>query len=92
MNNYMIPADDDTVELVARAIARDRLHRDADEGVYNTLGVHLGDSDALEDSFERVFETLWASRMPGDMKQKDSYRADARAAISALNLKLLTSV
>lgn len=91
MNNYMIPTDSETVEAVARAIAKERLHSDADKGLFNTLGVHLGDSRQLEDSFERIFEMLWGSQLPGDMEQKERYRNDARAAIAAINLKLLTS-
>jgi len=91
MNNYMIPTDDETVEMVARAIARERLHNDADEGLFQALGVHLGDHNALEGSFERVFEMLWGSTQPGDEKQKERYRSDARAAIAAINLKLLVS-
>lgn len=87
----MIPTDDDTVELVARAIAKDRLHRDADEGLFQTIGIHLNDASALEKSFEQIFEQLWQGNLPADLKQKDAYRDDARAAISAINLKLLTS-
>jgi hypothetical protein len=89
--NYMIPTDSDTVELVARAIAKERLHNDADKGLFNTIGVHLSDSATLEESFERIFEMLWGSQQPGDLEQKERYRNDARAAIAAINLKLLTS-
>jgi hypothetical protein len=91
MNNYMLPTDDEFVETVARAIARDRLHRDASAAMQELIGVPLEDSTVLEGSFDRVFEALWRGTSPQDMRQKGEYRADARAAIAAINLKMLTS-
>lgn len=91
MNNFLLPTDDAFVEDVARAIAKDRLHRDASFAMEQMIGIKLQDSDKLETSFDRIFETLWAGNQPNDLKNKEEYRADARAAISAINLKLLTS-
>ncbi len=86
---YMIPSDDATIEIVARAIARDRIHRDADEALIKMVGVSIHEHERLEASFDRIFEMLWERDNPEDNQQKDDYREDARVAISALNLKLL---
>lgn len=91
MNNYMLPTDEEFVETVARAIARDRLHRDASDAMKDMVGLSLEESDLLESSFDRVFELLWMANGPIDIKNKNEYRADARAAISAINLRMLTS-
>lgn len=91
MNNILLPTDDDFVEAVARAIARDRLHRDASSAMQQMIGVPLEASEKLEGSFDMIFEKLWQGTSPQDMNQKDAYRNDARAAIAAINLKLLTS-
>ncbi len=89
--NYMIPSDDATIEVVARAIARSRIHRDADAALIKMVGVSIHEHDRLEQSFDRIFEMLWQRDNPEDNQQKADYREDARVAISALNLKLLIS-
>jgi hypothetical protein len=89
--NYMIPSDDATIETVARAIARSRIHRDADQALVRMAGVSLNDNQRLEESFDRIFEILWNRDDPADHRERETYRADARAAISAINLKLVTS-
>lgn len=91
MNNYMLPSDDDFVEHVARAIARDRLYRDASATVQDMIGVPIENVESLEGTFNRVFDALWAGDGEVDRRNKNEYRADARAAIAAINLKILTS-
>jgi hypothetical protein len=88
---YMIPSDEATVEAVARAIARSRIHRDADQALIQMVGISIQEHDRLEASFDRIFEMLWQRDNLEDNQQKADYREDARAAISALNLKLLIS-
>lgn len=90
MNNYMLPTDDEFVEEVAKAIAKDRLHRDASHALEEMIGIKIQDTEVLENSFERVFNILWNGSTPVDIKNREEYRADARAAISAINLKILT--
>lgn len=92
MNNYLLPTDESFVEDVARAIARNRLYGDAADAVRELTGIEISVHERLEDSFDIMFEKLWAGDLPEDMRQKASYRSDALAAISAINLKLLTTV
>ena len=92
MNNYMIPTDDAFIEHVAKSIARGRLNLDAADTMRKLTGVELNISESLEETFDRVFELLWAVTTEHDNKQRESYRKDARAAIGAINLKLLTSL
>ena len=91
MDNLLLPVNDAFVDTVARAIAKNRMHRDASAALENIIGVGLGDSDRLESTFDTIFEGLWNGTTQHDEEQKDQYRADARAAIAAINLKLLIS-
>jgi len=88
---YLLPNDDAFVNDVARAIARDRLMRDATEALEAMTGLSIQETEAITLSFDRVFERLWAGCDEVDMRQKASYAADALAAINAINLKLLTA-
>ncbi len=89
---YMIPSDDATIEAVARAIARSRIHRDADlQALIRMVGASIHERERLEASFDRIFEMLWEKDSPEDNQQKADFREDARVAISILNLKLLTT-
>jgi len=88
----MIPTDDATIETVARAIARSRIQREADQALINMVGMSIHDNERLENSFDNIFEILWNRNHPEDVAQREDYREDAKAAISALNLKLLTSL
>lgn len=92
MNNYMLPTDDEFVETVARAIAHGRLFRDASNVVEQAMGVEVSKSEQIETAFDRIFEALWAGTTPTDLRNKDEYRQDARAAIAAINLKMLTTL
>lgn len=90
MTQILLPADIEFVEAVARAIAKDRLFREASVALDDMIGVKL-DASPLESAFDRVFDMMWSGTTEVDERQKAGYRNDARAAISAINLKLLTS-
>jgi hypothetical protein len=53
------------------------------------VGAELAENPIINRSFDSVFEKLWAGNSPHDELQKSMYRSDARAAISAINLKIL---
>lgn len=89
--NYLVPGDDDFVEIVAKAIAKNRLHRDTSQVVEEVAGVPFEEIERLETAFDAIFERLWAGDTEHDETQKSQYRSDARAAIAAINLKLLVS-
>lgn len=91
MSQILLPIDADFVEVVARAIAKDRLFRDASSVFVEMTGVQLDSHTDLETAFDCVFETLWSGTSEVDEQQKSGYREDAKVAISAINLKLLTS-
>jgi hypothetical protein len=92
MNNTLIPSDDEFVESIAKSIARNRIQSEASSAMSEMIGIKLEESVVLESTFDRVFEQLWSLSGEYDNRQKDLYRGDARAAIAAINLKLLTSV
>lgn len=91
MPNYLIPADDAMVEVAAKAICRNRMRQDADYELKSIFGQGLDDIDSFEQAFERIFEQIWAGKTEYDELQRTQYREDARAVISAINLKLLIS-
>lgn len=93
MTQILLPADADYVDTIARAIARERYGRDAIGALEHMLGQKVSDipENILEESINRVFDSLWNGDTDNDKKQRENYRAEARAVISALNLKLLTS-
>lgn len=90
MNTYMLPTDAEFVETIAKAIAKNRLYNDAAATMENMIGVKLVGDEKLEETFSGIFERLWAGTDPADIHQKDLYRQDAKSAIAAINLKLLT--
>lgn len=92
MSNYMIPVDDEYVEAVAMAIARNRLFHDACNSLSSMTGISMKDNELLTRSFDIVFERLWKGNSEIDIQRKNAYMDDARAAIAAINLKLLTKV
>ncbi len=91
MSTYLLPTDEAFVEQIARAIAKNRLHIDASKAMEELIGMPLDASEKLEDTFERIFEGLWAGDTANDNAQRTLYRADALAAIRAINLKLITT-
>ena len=92
MNNYLLPTDENFVEDIAKAIARSRLLADADVVVDEMLGEGFDVEDALEQILNPVFDQMWEDNSKNSQYQRKMYREDARVAISAINLKLLTMV
>jgi len=86
--HYVIPTNKEFIETVAKSIARERLMR---ESKYKLLKLgYLPDNvTGLESTVEEVFESVWSSESQIDYEQRDEYMSDARAAINAINLKLL---
>lgn len=91
MTKYLIPTNDEIIEVVAKAICKNRMWNDADRELKGIYGKGLADIATLEESFELIFENLWNGQSAHDNAQRQQYRADADAAISAINLKLLIS-
>lgn len=91
MSDYLLPTDEQFVETIAMAIARNRLQKEASSALEEMVGLKIDSNPILEESFDRVFDLLWKGQLPEDMRQKDAYREDARVAIAAINLKLLTT-
>ncbi len=91
MAQYLIPTDEEFIEHVARSIAKNRLEQDASASMTELLGVKIDISEKMEATFDKVFETLWSGESENDLRQKTNYRADALAAINAINLKLITT-
>jgi len=92
MNTYFIPTDPEFVEYVARAIARGRVHQDAAKAIQDIVGKDIQlESESFEKSLDAIFEKLWNGNSSLDKNQRANYIRDAIAAISAINLKLITS-
>lgn len=91
MNDYLLPADDNFVEDIAKAIARNRLFSDA-ESIINTsiADIPFDTAEALEVAVAAIFDQMWQDPSHNGEYQRGVYRTDARVAISAINLKLLT--
>jgi len=90
MNNYLLPTDDIFLDDVAKAIAKNRLLSEAEVIVDDELGAYFDVEEALETMFTPIFEELWSGHSKNDIHQRKMYREDARVAIAAINLKLLT--
>jgi hypothetical protein len=92
MNTYFIPTDGEFVEEVARAIARGRMQKDASEAVKSLIGRDMRiNGTSFEKTLDSIFEKLWAGDSDVDKHQRECYMNDALAAISIINLKLITS-
>ena len=92
MNTYFIPTDPEFVEYVAKAIARGRVHQDAAAAIQDIVGNEIKlEGKSFEKTLDSIFEKLWTGSSPMDKQQRENYTKDAMAAISAINLKLITS-
>lgn len=89
--NYFIPTDASTVELVARAIAKNRMLADASTAIEDMIGVPLDSIESLEETINKFFEVLWNGESTSDERQRQAYRDDALSAINAINLRFITS-
>jgi hypothetical protein len=91
MNNLLLPVNDEFIDTVAKAIARNRMHQDASSELEGLIGIRIDDLNSLESTFDKIFEGIWGGAGADAERQKLQYRSDARAAIAAINLKLLIS-
>lgn len=91
MTTSLIPVTEEMVELVAKAIAKERLKADAASQMEMLVGRKIEFSDSMDDTLDELCEKIWNGQMPGDHIQKDLYKMDAVAAIRAINLKLMMS-
>ena len=91
--NIMLPTDSSFVEKIAIAIARDRLHRESIEILESMLGINVPEEilESEDENFDAVFEAAWNSNSEAAKYNKDSYIADAKAAVNRINLLLLTT-
>ena len=90
MITYLIPADDSFIECIARTIARNRMGEFAIKEIESIPNLPLGAIHSMEGPIDRIFEESWASTDDHDVRQRETYRSDALAAIRVINLKLLT--
>ncbi len=90
MNMYMLPTDEAFIEEIAKAIAKNRILSEVGSDVNDMITFIPEVADKVEGILDDVFDNIWAGMGEQDVKQKDLYREDAKAAISAINLKLLT--
>jgi hypothetical protein len=90
MSQYLIPNNQEFIELIAKAIAHDRFHREVVETLNRTHGGSSNYPEALlEKSVDQTFDRLWYGNSPQDEHSKRDYRKDAEAAIRAINLEIL---
>lgn len=88
---YLVPTDDAFIEEVAKSIARNRIYNDATNTFQQLIGRPIDESIGIEDTFDKIFETLWSRPAAEDEQQRQHYRSDALAAIRMINLKLMTT-
>jgi hypothetical protein len=88
--NILLPTNEIFVEQIAKAIARDRLHREATELLQNATGITLPDTQELNDRFDHEFEIIWQGKDDECVWNRENYRTDAITAINKINLLLLT--
>jgi hypothetical protein len=88
--NILLPTDEKFVEQVAKAIARDRLHREAADLLKAALGIALPESQALDKRFDLEFEMIWVGEDEECTSNRENYMIDAITAINKINLMLLT--
>lgn len=88
--NILLPTDEKFVELVAKSIARDRLHREAVELIKDAADITLPDTPELDARFDREFESLWIDDNEDCVWSRENYTIDAITAINKINLLLLT--
>ena len=92
MTQILIPINDDFVELVAKSIAKDRFTRVSMAAIGTSIDLNDDVLSVISETINNVFTTLWSGNNLQDEDQRNQYREDARAAIRAINLKLLTDI
>ena len=88
--NILLPTDINFIEQVAKAIGRERMHRDAVDLLEKSIGLTLPDTPDLDRRFDKEFEYLWTSSNEDCVWNRENYMADATTAINKINLLLLT--
>jgi hypothetical protein len=88
MADYMIPTNEQFIEHVAKAIAKNRILQEAKGSVGCIIDKVPDVMEQLEDILDQTFDEMWKSGSASEQRQ--IYRDDARAVISAINMKLLT--
>jgi hypothetical protein len=91
MNNYLVPVNEEYIEYIAKAIARDRFYRDVEGSMQEMRGMKGVSESQLEQAFEEAFDRVWFGGNIQDERSKQNYRMAATSAIRAINLKLLIS-
>lgn len=86
----MIPSDDAFIEEIAKEISKNRLKIDAAILFENIAGVKVRDDSVLFTLIDSSFNALWDGVTKVERDSRAAYIEDARAAISTINLKLLT--
>jgi hypothetical protein len=93
MQNLLLPAHDENfIMTVAKAIGHERVLKDTDQVLLKTIGYDLQHDPLLLARLESEFENLWCGKTEYDRQVRERFRADAMAAINAINLHLLTTV
>ena len=96
MNQYLIPVDEDFIESIAMAIAKDRLHRETVSLIEKVAGENVAGenvaslTDMVDKSVDSVFEIMWNGITKDDEDNREIFRVDALAAIRSINLKLMS--
>ena len=90
MNNYMLPVDEKFVEEIAKAIAKSRVLYEATPIIEQASLNNPAMYEIMENIMNDVFENAWNSTTEFDHNQRNMFCLDAKSAIAAINLKLLT--
>jgi hypothetical protein len=85
--DILLPVNDEFVESIAKAIGRDRLYREALD-ILNLAGVNM--VEELDARFDNEFEYMWNLEDEDCVWTRAGCIADAKVAISKINLLLLT--
>ena len=86
MSDYMIPVNDEFVNEIAKSIAISRIQSDAKK----MAELQQLDFSTLTSNLESSFTKIWSSNEEPDVRLREIYIDEARAAILSINLKLLT--
>jgi hypothetical protein len=88
MADYMIPSNEQFIEHIAKAIAKNRILIEAKQTVSGIVDAVPDVMEQLEEILDQTFDEMWKNGSAGE--QRHIYREDAKAVISAINMKLLT--
>ena len=93
MPTYLLPVDDDFVESIAKAIAKNRMEIHAKMILQDTYidgdRIRIEDKN-IEDIVKYAFTSLWDSNAPESVSRKKEYLEDTKEVINLINLKLIS--